>query len=94
MTLKIRLMLLLSLALVLPTSHADDRKYAPMPWHLVDLWWDLGKDTPFESYSIDVTISEDLPDSTNLYIAPMANPWTISGDLAPVDLRKRSEDPH
>ena len=27
----------------------DEKKYAPMPWHLVDTWWDIGKETPFES---------------------------------------------
>lgn len=42
-----------------------------MPWHLVDLWWDLGKERAFESYSIDVTISDDVPASKNLYIAPI-----------------------
>jgi hypothetical protein len=42
-----------------------------MPWHLVDIWWDTGEDRPFESYAIDVTISEDVPSSVNLYIAPI-----------------------
>ena len=46
-------------------------RYAPMPWHLVDVWWDIGKDVPFQSYSIDVTISDEIPASTNLYIAPI-----------------------
>ena len=50
---------------------ADDPQYAPMPWHLVDIWWDLGEDKPFQSYSLDVTISDDLPASANLYIAPI-----------------------
>lgn len=58
-------------ALLSSISHAQEQQYARMPWHLVDLWWDTGKDVPFESYSIDVTISEDLPASTNLYIAPI-----------------------
>ena len=49
----------------------DEKKYAPMPWHLVDTWWDIGQDTPFESLSIDVTISDDVPSSVNLYIAPV-----------------------
>jgi len=42
-----------------------------MPWHLVDLWWDFGEEAPFESYSIDVTISDDVPATSNLYIAPI-----------------------
>ncbi len=55
----------------LPVANADDGKYARMPWHLVDLWWDIGDDFPFESYSIDVTISDDVPSSSNLYLAPL-----------------------
>ena len=47
------------------------KEYPPPPWHLVDLWWDIGQDTPFESYSIDVDISDDVPSSVNLYIAPI-----------------------
>jgi hypothetical protein len=50
---------------------ADEKEYVRMPWHLVDVWWDLGKDMPFQSYSIDVTISDDVPSSTNLYVAPI-----------------------
>ena len=71
--------LLLLLAVALPLSAAsasenraaDEKQYARMPWHLVDLWWDLGEEAPFQSYSIDVTISEDVPSTTNLYIAPI-----------------------
>ena len=79
--------LLLTLALLVPAltpivASADDAaangaaaddapQYKPMPWHLVDLWWDLGEKRPFESYSVDVTISETLPDTTKLYIAPV-----------------------
>ena len=50
---------------------AKPKEYPPPPWHLVDLWWDLGQDRPFESYSIDVDISDDVPSSVNLYIAPI-----------------------
>jgi hypothetical protein len=46
-------------------------KELPPPWHLVDLWWDIGQDMPFESYSIDVEISDDVPSTVNLYIAPI-----------------------
>ena len=49
----------------------DEKKYAPMPWHLVDTWWDIGQDTPFESLAVEVTISDDVPSSVNLYIAPI-----------------------
>ena len=48
-----------------------EEKYPPPPWHLVDLWWDIGQDQPFESYSIDVDISDDVPATTNLYVAPI-----------------------
>jgi len=46
-------------------------RYKSMPWHLVDIWWDLGRDVPFESYSIDVTIKDRVPADVNLYIAPI-----------------------
>lgn len=59
--------------LILPpvAALAEEPEYARMPWHLVDIWWDLGEDAPFESYSIDVTISKDVPSTKNLYIAPI-----------------------
>lgn len=65
------LLVLLLTLLASSLGRADELKYAPMPWHLVDLWWDLGETAPFESYSIDVAISENLPPTTNLYIAPI-----------------------
>lgn len=48
-----------------------EQQCPPPPWHLVDLWWDVGQDTPWESYSIDVDISSDVPSTTNLYVAPV-----------------------
>ena len=53
-----------------PTA-ADDPAYKPMPWHLVDVWWDLGAESPFESYSVDVTIDADVPADVSLYVAPL-----------------------
>jgi hypothetical protein len=47
------------------------KEYKSTPWHLVDLWWDIGRESPFESYSIDVDISGDVPPTKNLYIAPI-----------------------
>lgn len=67
-------LLLVALALVPAIGQEqskDDKKYAPMPWHLVDHWWDIGQDAPFESLAVDVTISADVPSSVNLYIAPI-----------------------
>ncbi len=45
--------------------------YPPPPWHLVDVWWDIGQDMPFQSYSVDVDISDDVPATKNLYISPV-----------------------
>ena len=45
--------------------------YRHMPWHLTDVWWDLGKDQPFESFSMDVTIDTDIPEGVRLYVAPI-----------------------
>ena len=52
--------LLLLLSLTLPIASAEELQYVRMPWHLVDLWWDIGQDVPFDSYSIDVTTSEEI----------------------------------
>ncbi len=66
---------LLLVCCLTPTLIADEKKPAdeigPMPWHLVDLWWDLGADARFESYSVDVTIADEVPDDVSLYIAPI-----------------------
>ncbi len=53
------------------TAQKPKTDYPPPPWHLVDLWWDIGQDKPFQSYSVDVDISEDVPSTKNLYIAPV-----------------------
>jgi hypothetical protein len=45
--------------------------YKKLPWHLVDVYWDFPADLPFESYSVDVTLSADISPSVNLYIAPI-----------------------
>ncbi len=43
-----------------------------LPWHVVDVWWDFANPTEhFESFSMDVTIDRDVPDTCNLYIAPV-----------------------
>lgn len=59
------------------STHGRQNRRAPQPrhkrppWHLVDLWWDTGRNVEFESYGIDVTISDNVPASVNLYIAPI-----------------------
>ncbi len=68
---KTRLIWLVFLLLLPTVALAEEPEYKRMPWHLVDLWWDLGEETPLESYSVDVTISDDVPSTTNLYIAPV-----------------------
>ena len=50
---------------------SGEARYSRMPWHLVDVWWDIGEDMPFQSYSIDVAIDAEVPPSANLYIAPI-----------------------
>jgi hypothetical protein len=50
---------------------SPERKIGDTPWHLVDLWWNIGQDAPFESYSVDVTISDDLPKDVHLYVSPI-----------------------
>lgn len=52
-------------------KEAGEVQYKAMPWHLIDVWWDLGEDRPFESYSIDAEISEEVTPDVNLYIAPL-----------------------
>ena len=42
------------------------------PWHLADIWWTFDRVTNgFESLSVDVTIDRNIPDTYNLYIAPV-----------------------
>lgn len=64
-------LLILSACLIASPVVAQEKQYSRMPWHLVDLWWDIGNSVPFESYSIDVNISEDISPTKNLYIAPI-----------------------
>ncbi len=53
------------------SAGADEPQYVRMPWHLVDLWWDLGEKRPFQSYSLEVTIGDEIPASSRLYLAPI-----------------------
>ena len=64
---------LFCLTFLLPTLTlaAEDNGLKPPPWHLIDIWWDIGQDTAFESYSIDATISDDVSPTVNLYVAPI-----------------------
>lgn len=51
------------------SASADE--VGPTPWHLIDFWWDLGVEEVLQDYSIDVTISGDIPEEVRLYIAPI-----------------------
>lgn len=42
------------------------------PWHVANIWWDLeGETADFESVSVTLHIDRDVPESYNLYIAPV-----------------------
>lgn len=43
-----------------------------LPWHVANVWWEFEREIPnFESLEVDVTIDRDVPDTFNLYIAPV-----------------------
>ena len=46
MTFSLLFLVVTSPALLADAQPATEKKYAPMPWHLVDIWWDLGKECP------------------------------------------------
>ena len=56
---KTRFLILLLATLCFSTAWSADR-IGNTPWHLVDYWWDFGKDTEFESYEVDFTLSNDV----------------------------------
>jgi hypothetical protein len=29
---------------------AEDNGLKPPPWHIIDIWWDIGQETAFESF--------------------------------------------
>ena len=67
---KNRFLILLLATLCLSPAWAADR-IGNTPWHLVDYWWDFGKDTEFESYEVDFSLSNDVDPKVRLYIAPI-----------------------
>jgi len=67
-----RILLVLLLIACRPyAGWSDENEIANPPWHLVDIWWDLGQDVEFESLSIDVTVHDDVDPEVRLYIAPI-----------------------
>lgn len=55
-----------------PVGPAGPEPRNDPPWHLVDLWWTLqGADRePFERLTLPFWVSDDLPESALVYIAP------------------------
>ena len=44
----------------------------PRPWHMVDVWYGFKEPVAnFEKLEVEVTIDRNLPDSYNLYVAPV-----------------------
>ncbi|GHU25921.1 hypothetical protein AGMMS50256_01700 [Betaproteobacteria bacterium] len=77
MNLRLGLVLFVTCSLSLPSLAAPPpaRQNTPqikrLPWHLVDTRWKLGESRLFQSYSVEVTVSADVPPSVSLYIAPL-----------------------
>ncbi len=40
-----------------------------MPWHLVDLWWEMGKEATIDSFSVEMMISADVPPESRIFLA-------------------------
>ena len=49
--------------------------WPPMPWGLVNIWWDLPPQPVFRSLEISVDIADAVPEDTRLYIAPVGLAW-------------------
>ncbi len=44
----------------------------PRPWHMANIWWNFQRPTRnFEKLEVEFTIDQDIPDSYNLYVAPV-----------------------
>lgn len=59
------------LAILVSTAAFAEEKLPPPPWHLIDLWWDLGREEPLERYDVTFTVHDKLPDDVRVYIAPI-----------------------
>lgn len=69
-----------ALAEPLSTEQASPEKMAKelgvalpkRPWHLANIWWSLESEVPnFESLRVPVTFDRDVPETVNLYVAPV-----------------------
>ena len=83
--LKYILLVLLTLPIVCCTQGSNQDKAAPhietiaaeknielphLPWHMMQVVWTFQDSIPdFQRYDIDITISDDVPDTYNLYIS-------------------------
>jgi len=61
---------LLALLILFVSTAMASAQFGNPPWHLTDIWWDLGKPTEdFQSLSIDMEISKDIPPTSRFYLA-------------------------
>ncbi len=55
----------------------------PLPWHLVDIWWDIKSPAEeFKSFSMEISLDKDMPaDHFNLYVAPISGGFEDGTDF-------------
>lgn len=60
----------------------DESKIKRMPWHLGDMWWDIGEAATkeeFQSLELDFDVKGKVADGVNLYIAPTGGSGGVEG---------------
>jgi hypothetical protein len=60
----------------------DGAKLKRMPWHLGDMWWDIGEAATkeqFQTLDLEFTIKGKVSDDANLYIAPTGGSGGVAG---------------
>src|SRR5436190_19299246 len=62
----------------------------PLPWHLINLHWDLPASIAIETISIDLTIADDVEDGVQIFVVPMCthinDRMSYSGFITHVDV--------
>ncbi len=73
--------ILVAVVISLATSQAvppNEDRYSPTPWHLVDVWCDIGKDVVIDTCSVDLDISDDIAsEEARFFVVPFCG--TING---------------
>lgn len=75
------MLLLLVLPSILALAEEAEIKHVSsggvrLPWHTTDLYWNAGKSVPnVETIGVTFTIDHDVPDTVNLYVAPMGGQY-------------------